>query len=209
MNVTHAGFQNHSNNIVRFNGLEELTDKERIEYFNKLYNQSLVPWKHRYFTKINIQDYEDAFNEGYNNSYKVLMQTPDKFTSWGRFINYMKVSVRNSINNARRNQKTTLEVTDYMKDNIAEEPTVNDKINYETILEKIYKTGENSRGVRFFKMYAVDGLSYQEIADKFGISVNTVKPLIHKGRQELQPVINEMMGTNRQKKKKKSSSNKK
>lgn len=61
------------------------------------------------------------------------------------------------------------------------------KLHYEDLLQLIQKLPNAYRTV--FNLFAIDGLSHEEIAEKLGISTGTSKSNLHKARQKLKQMI--------------------
>lgn len=73
---------------------------------------------------------------------------------------------------------------------LSEEAAVMGKLAYEDILAMIHRLSPAYRAV--FNLYVIDGYNHNEISEILGISVGTSKSNLHKARQKLQDMINEV-----------------
>ena len=106
------------------------------------------------------------------------------FKGWLR-----KIMIYTAIDHFRKNHKhqmvTDLDNVVYQVASINEDAI--DKISHEEIIRSIQDLSPAYRTV--FNLFIIEGLSHEEIARKFGISVGTSKSNLSKARRQLQKIL--------------------
>ncbi len=70
-----------------------------------------------------------------------------------------------------------------------ENPVIDSKLNYDDLIKLVQKLPPGYRTV--FNLYAIDGFTHEEIAEKLGISSGTSKSNLFKARQKLISMLDE------------------
>ena len=125
---------------------------------------------------------EDVLLMGFTRIYKKIKQ----FSGQGSFEGWMRrIMVNVAIDNFRKNQKY------YYHDDIEDTQggsmitdEIPDNFTVEEILKTVQKLPPGYRVV--FNMFAIEGYSHKEIADKLGVSESTSKTQLLKARKKLQ-----------------------
>ncbi len=112
----------------------------------------------------------------------------------GSFAGWMqRIMVNTAIDfyRKRRSEKKheILSIDDLDESQISGQPAP-DHFTTENILETLKKLPDGYRIV--FNLYAIEGYSHKEIAEKLGVSVNTTKTQLLKARRALQKLLLEM-----------------
>lgn len=142
----------------------------------------------RRYSKTNIEA-EDILQEGFIKIYQKI----DTFKGSGSFEGWLKrVIVNTAINHYKSNLKH------YFHENIDERNVIETsepieieemKSNKDELIKIIQQLPKGYQMV--FNMYAIDGLTHQEIADELNISVNTSKTQLFKARKKLSEQLKE------------------
>lgn len=137
------------------------------------------------------EEAEDILQEG---MIKVF-QNIESFSGKGSFEGWLKrIMVNTAINNYRRNAKYIIdqEFNENLPDKtLDEEIKISDRINKEKLFECIHSLPRGYQLV--FNMYAIDGLTHNEIANELKISVNTSKSQLHKARRHLRKQLQDII----------------
>ncbi len=133
---------------------------------------------------------EDVLIEGFTRIYKNMKSYNGK----GSFEGWMKrIIINTAIDNFRKNKKHYYheDILEY-EDKFSQEPLVIENFSVEDILKTIQDLPPGYRIV--FNLYAIEGFSHKEIAEKLGISANTSKTQLLKARKKLQVQLKQLKG---------------
>ncbi len=129
-------------------------------------------------------DAKDLVQEGFIRLFKNL----EKFESRGSFEGWVKrIFINTCIEYYRKQQKENLKVEiENIAENAIESNTISllKAADLMTIIQKLplgYRT--------VFNLFAIEGYTHEEIANKLGITINTSKSQLFKARQHLQEII--------------------
>lgn len=100
-----------------------------------------------------------------------------------------RIMINTSLDNYRRNKKRkfALEIDGEVPMEIKQEAQIVEGMHSEYLLKVIQKLPEGYRQV--FNMFAIEGYSHKEIAEKLGISVNTSKSQYSRARTYIQKIL--------------------
>lgn len=141
------------------------------------------------------KDYEEAKDfciEGWIKIYKNL----DEYRNEGEFVGWMKRIMRNTSIDCIRRKKVrerfnTPSMDGYDWDNmeILEEPTYfeDNPMSFDDVLSVVDKL--SPRYQEIFKLYYIEGMEHQEIAESLNISVGTSKSNLHKARHNIRKYL--------------------
>jgi RNA polymerase sigma factor (sigma-70 family) len=159
--------------------------KNKLEFQHRLY-------KHFYSYAMSIclryagnrYDAGDILNDGFMKVFTHLDQYDDRkpFHLWLRRI-MMNTSIDHYRANLKHRHTTDLDAADTVK--IKDD--IQQKLNYDDLLRIIQSLSPGYRTV--FNLFAIDGYSHEEIAEKLGISVGASKSNLFKARKKLQEAI--------------------
>ncbi len=135
-------------------------------------------------------DAEDILLRGFYNIFSKIHQ----FENRGSFTGWMqRVMVNTAIDQYRKNksrQENEAALFEDMDATQLSDEKVPDNYTLEMILETLKKLPEGYRMV--FNLYAIEGYSHKEIAEKLGVSINTSKTQLLKARKFLQRLLLEL-----------------
>jgi len=131
------------------------------------------------------EDAEDVLIMGFTSIFAKL----DTYKEEGSFEGWMKRIIVNTAIDALRQSNKQYEVGDeYEKleqmGTFKIKDMIYSKINAKDIIKQIQQLSAGYRVV--FNLYAVEGYSYEEISDKLGVSIGTIRSQIAKARKILQ-----------------------
>ncbi len=129
----------------------------------------------------NRYDAGEILNDGFLKVFKNI----DKYDYQWPFHSWLgKIMTNTAIDHYRAELKhsQTSELT--LADDVAEEPNVLQSFNYQDLLKMVQRLPVSYRTV--FNLFAIDGYSHEEIAERLGISIGTSKSNLFKARQKLQ-----------------------
>ncbi len=156
--------------------------KAQKQLYRKYYGRMLGICQ-RYSTS--YQEAEDIVHIGFFNIFTKINQ----FHNSGTFEAWMRrIVVNTAIDHYRRNKKHDV-LSSYEDTENFDQTEINltDNLTTEKILETIQQLPEGYRMV--FNLYAIDGYSHREIAEKLGVSINTSKTQLLKARRYLQSIL--------------------
>lgn len=163
-------------------------DRGSFEQLYKRYAPVLMGICYRYSRS--TSEAEDILQEGFIKIYNKI----DTYKGSGSFEGWLKrIMVNTAINNYKSNLKHYFheEIDDRIiaeDDNLKIE--IDESISKETLIKLIQELPAGYQLV--FNMFAVDGLTHQEIADELNISVNTSKSQLFKARRQLRKRLSEI-----------------
>ncbi len=136
------------------------------------------------------EDAEDALISGFTTIFTKL----DSFQNKGSFEGWMKrIMINNAISMLRSNSKYAYNIDEEPDINIAGEyHNIEHTLNAKDIMTAIRELPTGYRTI--FNMYAIEGYSYEEIADMLHISLGTVRSQLFKARKILQKKLTEYEG---------------
>jgi RNA polymerase sigma-70 factor (ECF subfamily) len=156
---------------------------QRILY--DTYSKKMLGVCIRYAT--DIMEAEDILQEGFIKVFNNISQ----YTHKGSFEGWIRRIMVNTAINKFRARKNNLEYKDELNfeiiDESYEEP--NDKISYEELLKLIDKLPIGYKTV--FNLYAIDGFSHKEIAEKLNHNESTSRTQYYKSKKYLIKLIND------------------
>jgi RNA polymerase sigma factor (sigma-70 family) len=140
----------------------------------------------RYFTS--IEEAQDALQDGFVKVYTKL----EDFGGLGSFEGWIRrIMVNTSLNLIRANQKHQFHADiDEIQEFIEDENQSYDHLSTQDMLRIIQEMPTGYRTV--FNLYEIEGYHHQEIADEFGISVNTSKSQLLKARLYLRKRVSKI-----------------
>lgn len=135
------------------------------------------------YTK-NQMDAEDVLQD----SFVKLFNNLDKFKGDGSFEGWMRrIIVNTAIEHLRRKRIETRDCDYFQNSLIDKRPTPLDDLYNKDLLKS---SRELSKGYQtVFHLYAVEGFSHQEIADKLGISESTSKSQFCRAKAMLRTMV--------------------
>ncbi len=135
-----------------------------------------------------VEEAEDAVMEGFMNVFTKI----NSFNYTGSFEAWLRrVFVNTAIDHFRKSrQRNKVSFIHDITEINGAEINLPDNLTVETILGTIQKLPAGYRIV--FNLYAIEGYSHKEIAEKLDISVNTSKTQLLKARKYLKRVLLEM-----------------
>jgi RNA polymerase sigma factor (sigma-70 family) len=114
-----------------------------------------------------------------------VFQKIEQFKGDGSFEGWIRrIMVNESLTYIRKNKSMYLEVDIESADREPDYDSLDNKLEAEDLLKLIQQLPTGYRTV--FNLYAIDGFSHKEIADKLGISENTSKSQLSRARRLLQ-----------------------
>lgn len=169
--------------------------RAQFELFKVLY-QPLMGICLRY--ESNNIDAEALLNEGF---YKILSQLkkydPHKpFEPWAR-----RVQINTVLDHYRKNKKFKELITgdveaEHIELDACALSEIEEHVELEFLLELMKKLPEATRAV--FYLYAVDGLSYQQISEELKLSKGTIKWHIFKARESIRSAFSKWLHPSKQ-----------
>lgn len=124
---------------------------------------------------------EDTMIQGFMKAFSKI----DQFKQEGSFEGWLRrIMVNESLTYIRRNKSMYLEVEIEKAEREPDFNTLSDHLEAQDILVLINKLPMGYRTV--FNLYAIEGFSHKEIAEKLEISVNTSKSQLSRARSLLQ-----------------------
>lgn len=131
-------------------------------------------------------DAEDVLQDGFVKLFNNL----DKFKGEGSFEGWMRRIIVNTAIEHLRRKKVETRDCDYFRNSIIDkQPTALDNLYNKDLLKS---SRELSKGYQtVFHLYAVEGLSHQEIAKKLGISESTSKSQFCRAKAMLRTKVHE------------------
>lgn len=153
--------------------------KGKFEYIFREYARSLYLYALSFL--VSEVDAEDVVQEVFINFWK---ENTYQKVSVGAVKTYLFRSVKNNCLNRLYKKDLQRDRLDLLSQDIAEEEflRLNDQLVQE-IRQKIEQMSPQTRDI--IKAVFFEELKYQEVADRMGISVNTVKTLLKKGMSRL------------------------
>lgn len=139
-----------------------------FEVFVKKYSQILF-----YYAKKKLlrrEDAEDAIQNSFIKTYKSI----DKFDPSKSFYPFIFTVLKNEIADFYRKRSNNIELKENL---IAKDHDFESKIEIYFLFSKIKKESKN-----ILDLYYLQGLSYNEIANKLGKPINTVKTMIRRAK---------------------------
>jgi RNA polymerase sigma-70 factor (ECF subfamily) len=142
--------------------------------FGHFYNQFYTPLY--YFARKMVDDpviAEDVIAD----SFLKLWQRHEQFDSEDHIKNFLYLTTKNACLNFREHERQTKKLTSALPAAISEEDFALNQIIRAELYWSIYNAVERlpAECSRIFKMSFLEGMKNQEIADKLGLSVKTVK----------------------------------
>ncbi|HEY1008919.1 MAG: RNA polymerase sigma factor [Daejeonella sp.] len=129
---------------------------------------------------------ENILNDGF---FKVLTNL-NRYDSSKPFLPWLGRVMTNTAIDHYRSQLRHPETDDITEMDIyGENPVIDSKLNYDDLIKLVQKLPPGYRTV--FNLYAIDGLTHEEIAEKLGISSGTSKSNLFKARQKLISMLDE------------------
>ncbi len=124
---------------------------------------------------------QDAFVKLFNNLHR--FRGEGSFDGWVR-----RIFVNTAIEHIRKNKLNSVDITEAMESSVADaQSNALDRLFEKDLLKT---TGNLSDGYKtVFSMYAVDGYSHKEIADKLGISESTSKSQFSRAKAILRNIL--------------------
>lgn len=115
-----------------------------------------------------------------------LLTQPDRIDENGELLHYLKVAVRNRCFNLIRHRKIEQKFQTLPAEESAEDIEAREQL-LKCLMEEVEKLSPVCREV--LKLCVFENLSYEEIAGRLQISVNTVKYHIKKAYRELRKTV--------------------
>jgi RNA polymerase sigma-70 factor (ECF subfamily) len=148
---------------------------------------------HRYLLGIAMQYAKDK-QEAESILLEGMMKIYDNihtFKGLASFIAWMKrIIINTAIDKIRKEQKFSFLVSiDDVVDNSEIYVEMDEELSLQKILKSIQSLPPQYRLV--FNLFAIEGYSHQEIADKLNISIGTSKSNLHKSRKRLKELLKE------------------
>ena len=137
----------------------------------------------------NLEEAEDVVQEVF-----VKLISKNKFIEIQNYEAYLRIAVRNSsLRSLEKSQKNILLNEEYY--NIEEDDISDEEINQLEMEARLYQQINKLPKTcqKAFLYCAIDGLTYQEAADKMDISINTVKTHIKKAYKILRESFGSML----------------
>ncbi|MBP5413101.1 MAG: sigma-70 family RNA polymerase sigma factor [Bacteroidales bacterium] len=133
------------------------------------------------------EDAEDALVTGFTSIFTKL----NSFQNKGSFEGWMRrIMVNNAISMLRSNSKYAVTLNeDAMYDLQSPHNTIESGMNAKDIIALIRQLPTGYRSV--FNLYAIEGYSYEEIAEMLNINIGTVRSQLFKARKILQDKLTE------------------
>jgi len=138
----------------------------------------------------NTADAEDILLRGFYNIFSRIQQ----YEKRGSFVGWMqRIMVNTAIDHYRKSkskkENNTIPLDDIDEARLSAE-NFPDHFTKDVILETLKKLPDGYRLV--FNLFAIEGYSHKEIAEKLGVSVNTTKTQLLKARRYLQKLLLEL-----------------
>ena len=133
-----------------------------------------------------IAEAEDILIQGFMK----IFQKIDQYKGEGSFEGWMRrIVVNQSLTYLRKNKSMHLKVEMEHVENKAEASTYDVTLDTEDLLKMVQQLPIGYRTV--FNLYAIEGFSHKEIAQKLNISDNTSKSQLSRARKLLQSYLND------------------
>ena len=130
------------------------------------------------------QDAEDALVTGFTTIFSKL----DTFERKGSLEGWMKkLMVHNAISLIRKNAKFFCQDDEDLEHLNDEQPDIISRISAQEIIQLIQTLPDGYRSV--FNLYAIEGYSYEEIAQMLNVNIGTVRSQLSKARKTLKEKI--------------------
>ena len=127
---------------------------------------------------------EDVLVGGFTKVFQKL----DQFKAQGSFEGWIRrIMVNESLSYIRKNKSMYLEVEIEKADKEPDYNQLHNQLEVEDLQKLIAQLPTGYRTV--FNLYAIEGFSHKEIADKMGISENTSKSQLSRARTHLQKLL--------------------
>ena len=124
---------------------------------------------------------EDIMIQGFMKAFSKI----DQFKEEGSFEGWLRrIMVNESLTHIRRNRSMYLEVEIEKADYEPDYSTVSTQLEADDLLKMVRELPTGYRTV--FNLYAIEGFSHKEIADKLDITINTSKSQLSRARNLLQ-----------------------
>ena len=133
---------------------------------------------------IELQEAEDVLVCGFTKVFRKI----DQFTGEGSFEGWIRrIMVNESLTYIRRNKSMFLEVEIEKAEREPDYQQLHNQLEVEDLhkMIDILPTGYKT----VFNLYAIEGFSHKEIAEKLGISENTSKSQLSRARAHLQKML--------------------
>ncbi len=131
-----------------------------------------------------LQEAEDILVCGFTKVFQKL----DQFKGQGSFEGWVRrIMVNEALTFIRRNKSMYLEVEIEKASREPDFHKLSDKLEVEDLEKKIDRLHMGYKTV--FSLYAIEGFSHKEIAEKLGISENTSKSHLSRARVHLQRLL--------------------
>lgn len=112
----------------------------------------------------------------------------DQFKSEGSFEGWIRrIMVNEALSYIRKNKSMYLEVEIEKADREPDYRQMQDQLEVEDLQKMVNRLPSGYRTV--FNLYAIEGFSHKEIAEKLGISENTSKSQLSRARVHLQKLL--------------------
>ena len=133
----------------------------------------------------NVEEAEDVLHD----SFIKIFDKIDQYKFKGSFEGWMRRIVVNTALEIHRSRNKIINIQDNIKETITEGSYeyIIESLTADELMQFVMELSPKYRLV--FNMYAIDGYSHQEIAQKLGISVGTSKSNLSRARNILQEKI--------------------
>ena len=167
--------------------LDKTTCEGRFEWFYRMYSKTLFLYEISFL--VVEEDAEDVISEVFINFWKskAFEQIQDEAVK-----TYLFRSVRNTCLNLLKKKSIQRDILDEFCEDVLEQEVMN--WNDELIRDiefEISTMPERTREIIYDVFF--HGMKYQEVADRLGISINTVKTLLRNGIKHLKTCFAERM----------------
>ena len=133
---------------------------------------------------VQLQEAEDVLVCGFTKVFQKL----DQFKGQGSFEGWVRrIIVNEALNFIRKNKSMYLEVEIEKADRQPDFQKMSDQLEVEDLEKMIDRLPMGYKTV--FNLYAIEGFSHKEIAEKLGISENTSKSQLSRARVHLQQLL--------------------
>ena len=132
----------------------------------------------------NPEDAQDILQEGFVKVYRNL----ERFRSEGSFEGWMRrIVVNTAINHVKKNNKSLVKYAEEVNDVITIDPSTIDRISANELMLLIHELPPMHRTV--FNMFAIDGFTHREIAERLNFSESNSKWYVAEARKQLKKNI--------------------
>jgi RNA polymerase sigma-70 factor (ECF subfamily) len=134
---------------------------------------------------LGVQEAEDMMHDGF----VIIFTKIDTYSGLGSFEGWMRrIMVNNAINHIKKKDALKFSYEpDWVSDINITDDSVLDRIQYKELIDLVKTLPSGYQMV--FNLYAIEGYSHKEIAEKLGISESTSKSQYHMAKMKLKEVI--------------------